>query len=55
MPRGIEGHFIESTQNKYKFELGQIINRYGKRFRITAINWNRANQVWDIYGVEVYD
>lgn len=53
MPRGYEGNYLESTEREDKFELGQIITRYGKKFRITAINWNKANRVWDIYGVEV--
>ena len=55
MPKGFEGSYIESTKNEYKFTLGQIIVRYGKRFRITAINYDRVNKVWDIYGVEVHD
>lgn len=47
--------YIESTINENKFFIGQIIVRYGKKFRITRIVEDTANDLFDIYGIEIFD
>lgn len=45
--------YLESTSREDKFHVGQIITRYGNKYRITRIEWNKRDKVYEVYGILV--
>jgi hypothetical protein len=45
--------YLESVRREGKYQVGQVINRYGKKYRIVKIEYNSSEKTWAIFGEEV--
>lgn len=44
---------LERTNKEDKYSVGQIINRWGSKLRITRIVWDRHEELWLVFAVYV--